>query len=377
MTGSRENHEFMEGHMKPFLAVNGIQPLRLSAALTERHRSPGGYILSDELHAAMDAAMLLGIPLLLTGDPGTGKTQAARWLSDHFGEDRLLRCDVKSTMSGRDLLYRFDEVARFRDSSAGGTPRPLIEYLEFEALGEAIVRAIGGTAKLVDIRQGGDTVGRAFGKKGQMKVSDLLPDEKGFEQAGPTARVVLIDELDKAPRDTPNDLLAEIEDMAFNIPELGVRVEAAESDALESRQRPIVIITSNSEKALPEPFLRRCAFFHIPFPENTTLSEIVKGALPKLKPGQPLFNSAVEFLLELRERTVLEKPPGTSEFLAWGECLVSEHLLKLNSSDSVFDPPENLDRVKQSLGCLVKTGPDLVAAQKKLDHMRSQKSASN
>eukprot|EP01035_Chromulina_nebulosa_P041342 gene41342-55923_t len=137
--------------MTDFVAVTGRAPLRLTAPLAEDHKVVGGYRAATGLVEAIDVAMLLGVPLLLTGEPGTGKTRAAYWLAHELGGPAPLRFDVKSGSTGRDLLYTFDEVARFRDASSGRETRPLISYLRFSALGEAILRAAGGKAVLTDM----------------------------------------------------------------------------------------------------------------------------------------------------------------------------------------------------------------------------------
>lgn len=373
----------MKTERRAFLAFarGSTGPLqRVKSAMID-HRAGHPYHASDDLHAAMDAAMLLGSPLLLTGEPGSGKTQAAYWLSRELGEtdekgrSRLLRTDVKSTMTGRDLLYRFDEVARFRDSAGGGTPRPLIEYIEFEALGEAIIRAGGGKAKLVALgsRDPAEIGEKAFGKSGgDLRAADLLPGDRAFAEAPPQCRVVLIDELDKAPRDTPNDLLAEIENMAFSIPELGIRIDSrGTSDDGLPDQRPIVVITSNSERDLPEPFLRRCAFCHLDFPGETAIKQIARDAIGPLHdaPDAGLLGSATQYLYQLR-KSALTKAPGTAEFLAWSACLADPELgVPLDISFDIASD-DQLDRIEQTLGCLVKNASDVEIARQKLRNFR-------
>ncbi len=369
---------------KDFLAFaeSALAPLQRTQLIVPDFQDPRGYQRPDGLFESFDAAMLLGLPLLITGEPGTGKTQAAYWLSQTLGEnDRevedkdkapaLLQTDVKSTTGGRDLLYRFDEVARFRDSAAGGTPRPLIDYLEFEALGEAIVRAAGGTAalKVLGSKSPEEVCLRAFGRTdGAMVAADLLPGDPSFKTAEPTCRVVLIDELDKAPRDTPNDLLAEVENMAFSIPELGLRIDAAAGAAdPRLRQRPIVVITSNSERDLPEPFLRRCAFFHIDFPSEAQLKQIVAERIRQGfgTPDKPshLAESTTSLLTELR-RADLAKKPGTAEYLAWCAWLAGSAVgLKANTRWQDLVDPEQGRRLIKSLGCLVKTKDDFGKAK--------------
>jgi MoxR-like ATPase len=334
--------------MVEFTAIQRRSPLRLRAPLTESHKDSEAYFPAQGLTEAIDVAMLLGQPLLLTGDPGTGKTRAAHWLADKLGLAPLLRHDVKSTSTGTDLLYYFDEAARFRDSTRGKF-RPLIEYLRFNALGEAIVRAAGSAAILGSVTGEplkGEAIKRhqkiladAFGEAGdgdKVTAALLLPEDTGFATAEPRHSVVLIDELDKAPRDTPNDLLAEIEDMSFRIPELGITLTANESGL-----RPIVIITSNSEKSLPEPFLRRCAYFDIPFPRRYdrtkdkswpgegTLEQIVEGRIAALAGGGTMVQQALDLFQRLRKPdSGIRKAPGTAELLAWLDIMVARNDLK-------------------------------------------------
>lgn len=370
-----QNHEFLA------FAHHVGGPLWRKSAPVRETGAGREYHASDALKAAMDAAMLLGMPLLLTGEPGSGKTQAAYWLSRVLGESarpgggHLLRSDVKSTMAGRDLLYRFDEVARFRDSAAGGTPRPLIDYIEFEALGEAIIRAGGGTARLMPMgsRDPQEIAQRAFGRHdGRLVAADLLPGDPAFADAPAECRVVLIDELDKAPRDTPNDLLAEIETMAFSIPELGLRVDSRGSgDADAPDQRPIVVITSNSERDLPEPFLRRCAYCHIDFPGQEAVKTIARDAIGQFAtaPAKGLLDSATQFLFLLRGSS-LNRVPGTAEFLAWCARLAQDDIGL--APDQGFDTASEAQRSKivDTLGLLAKNEADLALARQKLIEFR-------
>ncbi|MEI2769421.1 MAG: AAA family ATPase, partial [Candidatus Competibacter sp.] len=215
----------------------------------EALRAPEGYLAPPDLAAAVDAALTLGIPLLLTGEPGSGKSALADSVAYELGLGRALRFVVKSDTEARDLFYRFDTVGRFHAAQTPGADAHPGRHISFAALGKAIlhakppsfVEALGVPAHAVD-----------------------HPGER-------TRSVVLIDEIDKAPRDVPNDILVEIETMAFDIPELGggdrgpVRVGLDDAKN-ENQYRPIVIFTSNREKALPEPFLRRCAFYHLEFP---------------------------------------------------------------------------------------------------------------
>lgn len=367
--------------LTPFTAVLSEGPLQLRAPLTERHKTAEAYFPAVGLAEAMDLAMLLGQPLLLTGDPGTGKTRAAYWLAYQLRNAvRVLRYDVKSTSSGTDLLYHFDEVARFRDSTRQ-LERPLVRYLRFSALGEAILRAAGGDAVLCTsegeplegeaLSRNSELLVDAFGEGGRTisgaaKAALLLPDDKYFSRTEPEHLIVLIDELDKAPRDTPNDLLGEIEDMRFEIRELGLQVKA------DPNFRPIVLVTSNAEKSLPDPFLRRCAYFDIPFPRRYdqrkdgkwpgrgTLEEIVEGRIDALAGGGRLVEEALDLFQRLRRDDAgVRKRPGTAELLAWLDLLVHRH---------GFGPQDDLkthyDIVDLTLGSAIKTSDDLEAARR-------------
>lgn len=301
-----------------FLKVSEGKPLELGDPLTLPHLDPEHYEPAEGLAQAIESAALLGMPLLLTGEPGMGKTQASRWLA-HMLRARYLRHNVKSDTTGRELLYVFDEVGRFREASRG-IERPLIEYITFSALGEAIVRGIGGASELLSCRPGQPIPENAFGKDARLSTASLLPRDPSFAGAKPEHCVVLIDELDKAPRDTPNDLLAEFENLSFEIPELGVRVDA------EKKRRPIVLITSNSERTLPPPFLRRCLFFDIPAPNEKTMMEIVGKILGtrNLDGDTPLFKDAWRLYNWIRDDQRMGKKPGTAEFLTWLDLLMAQ-----------------------------------------------------
>lgn len=359
--------------MVEFSAVASERPFRLHPPLTERHKFVGSYIPSSGLPEAADVAMMLGIPLLLSGPPGTGKTRAAYWLANRLYEGVPLRFDVKSGSTGTDLLYHFDEVARFRDSTRQQN-RPLTDYLRFSALGEAILRAAGGNAVLEAIAGHGDArenqraiegedmlrrhselLHEAFGETwtpidGAARTAHLLPADDEFARAEPAQIVVLVDEIDKAPRDTPNDLLMEFEEMRFQIPELGLTVRA------NPEIRPIVVITSNAEKSLPEPFLRRCAFFDIPFPGGPELRAIIDGVIGDSAGGAPLISDVIEIFDLLRApESDISRAPGTAELLAWIDVLKRQPDtgLKASLADVV-----RADKPIYGLGCLLKREDD-------------------
>lgn len=365
-------------HPFAFLAVKSEKPPVLRTPFAASYPDPAKYLPAPGLCEALDAAMLLGMPLLLTGEPGTGKTQAARWLAWRLGAP-LLRHDVKSTTAGRDLLYAFDEVARFRDASAaasGGGGRALVDYVCFSALGEAILRTLPRAAAVVPLRAGaaipqaafaaprdGIAIGKeAIEQNDDPRVAQLLPGDPGFAKGGPEHCVVLIDELDKAPRDTPNDLLAEVESLSFELPELGLRIAA------DPAWRPVVIITSNSERALPEPFLRRCLFFDIPPPDEDAMAKIVfqsiKGVVSRsvdgTYSGKALFNSAWRFYAALRGAPNLRKKPGTAELLGWLDLLRNQ--AKFGVDEALGSDKASVARIEPTLACLAKAPEDRVLA---------------
>jgi MoxR-like ATPase len=259
------------------------------SALFARKHSASGYLPDAGLVDAVNVALLLCQPLLVTGEPGTGKTQLAAAVAYQLGLEQPLIFETKSTAAARDLFYSFDHVGRFRNAQTGATV-DIRHFLTYNALGEAILRA-----------QDPKTIGH------------LVPDS--FELSPPRRSVVLIDEIDKAPRDFPNDILNEIDRLFFRIPELGGAIVGVEHD----RYRPILIMTSNSEKSLPDAFLRRCIFYSIPFPDEARLQQIILSRLGELISHEAvLLKDTVAFLLAIRLDAVgLRKRPGTAEMLNW------------------------------------------------------------
>lgn len=327
----------MEKSRTTFLAIESRNPLKLCMPLIAKHDDAARYEPPDGLIEALDVAMMLGEPIVLTGAPGAGKTQAARWLAYDLDAGEVLRFDVKSTTLGGDLLYAFDDVARFRDAAAAGAGgpgvKPLVRYLRFNALGHGIVRAAGPNSVLWtgdEPLEGREMIQRhrkllddVFGKdwepsSDRVRVADLLPDDVKFRESGRgrEVRVVLIDELDKAPRDTPNDLLVEVENMTFLIAELGLRVKT------DREMRPIVVITSNAEKPLPEPFLRRCTYFNLPRVRGEKLEKILQGSLPPEQLSKAFVKELVQVADVLHDsEDAIHRKPGTAEMLAWSEVL--------------------------------------------------------
>ena len=237
-----------------------------------RFGSTGNYIATDDLKVAVNASIALERPLLVKGEPGTGKTELAREIAASLGLE-LLEWSVKSTTKAQQGLYEYDAVSRLRDSQLGDERvRDVANYIRPGKLWEAF--------------------------------------------AAPERRVLLIDEVDKADIEFPNDLLQELDRMEFHVYETG--------ETIRAQHRPIVIITSNNEKELPDAFLRRCFFHYIAFPDAQTLEQIVEVHHPGIR--KDLVRAALEQFFEIRETPGLKKKPSTSEVLDWLKLLMAEDL---------------------------------------------------
>ena len=235
-----------------------------------RFEGTAGYVATDDLKTAVNAAIVLERPLLVKGEPGTGKTVLAREIAQAIGAP-IIEWHIKSTTKAQQGLYEYDAVARLRDSQLGDKRvHDIVNYIRRGKLWEAFTAA--------------------------------------------ERPVLLIDEIDKADIEFPNDLLQELDRMEFFVYETGETVKAI--------RRPIVIITSNNEKELPDAFLRRCFFHYIKFPDPETMQAIVDVHFPGIK--QRLVSEALSIFFELRDVPGLKKKPSTSELLDWLKLLLNE-----------------------------------------------------
>lgn len=262
----------------PFRVVNDELegPIADPSVLSERPYAAFGktfekdalrFVPGERLETAINTAIAVGEPLLLTGAPGTGKTQAAYYTAYKLGIEPVLHFQVKSDGTAQDLLYHFDTVRYFHDANLNKSGElNKADYVEKRALWHALISE--------------------------------------------TPRVLLIDEIDKAPRDFPNDLLHELDKMEFMVAETEERVSAG------PEKRPIVFITSNSERRLPEPFLRRCVYHHIRFDDKLVEQAVAKRRDEFSALSDEFLNMATQRFLTLRAKP-LRKQPSTSEFLVW------------------------------------------------------------
>ncbi len=238
----------------------------------KRFDGTADYIATDDLKVAVDAAVMLRRPLLVKGEPGTGKTVLAQEVAKAVGAP-LIEWNVKSTTKAQQGLYEYDAVARLRDGQ----------------LGEERVHDI-----------------RNYIKKGKLWEAFTAP----------RLPVLLIDEIDKADIEFPNDLLQELDRMSFDVYETQERIVA--------KERPIVVITSNNEKELPDAFLRRCFFHYIKFPDRDTMRSIIDVHYPDIQ--KMLVTKAMDIFYEIRDVPGLKKKPSTSELLDWLKLLMNEDM---------------------------------------------------
>jgi MoxR-like ATPase len=302
------------------------------------------YKPSDELLAAVNTALFLQRPLLLSGDPGTGKTECADFVArqlqqaypDKFKIRGALRFNTKSVSQSTDLFYHYDAVAHFGDKEN----KRKESFISLTSLGTALM----STREI-------NKDWYAFSNY----ESDVVNKNAGF------GSVVLIDEIDKAPRDFPNDLLAELEKppFKFNIKEL------TGFEIVQDIEKPVfIIITSNNEKGLPDAFLRRCVFHHINFPGPEILMDIVKS---KLNAENPFFADAINLFLKFRNKKNINKPPATSELIDWISCLLKKDLLNTNLQDWEKAGSDYRKKIADTLGIIAKNKPDFENLRNEID----------
>lgn len=261
--------------------------------------SGGGYIASEQLLSAVNVAVLLQKPLLVKGEPGTGKTMLAQAVADSLGR-RLIIWNIKSTTKAQDGLYVYDVVQRLYDSQFGG-------------------------ADVADIKR--------YVKLGKLGEAFSADDDV----------ILLIDEIDKADIEFPNDLLWELDRMEFNIPETG--------ETITAKKRPVVIITSNAEKELPDAFLRRCVFHYIEFPSKELMERIVKEHFPNIE--QNMLDAALSAFYRLRGMSAIQKKPATSELVDWIRALTLSGI-----------PASKIESELPFAGVLLKKNEDLDAVER-------------
>ena len=257
------------------------------------------YISTEDLTIAVNASITLERPLLVKGEPGTGKTELARQIAKNLNVE-IFEWNIKSTTRAQQGLYEYDAVSRLRDSQ----------------LGDAKIKNISNY-----IRKG--KIWEAFENKNKC--------------------VLLIDEIDKADIEFPNDLLQELDRMDFYVYETGQTIKA--------KTRPIIIITSNNEKELPDAFLRRCFFHYIKFPDSDTLGKIIEVHFPKIK--KALLEKALVKFFEIRETPGLKKKPSTSEALDWLKLLLAEDISPLDLNN------DRKDLLPKLHGALLKNEQDV------------------
>ena len=258
------------------------------------------YVATDDLRMAVNAAVALKRPLLIKGEPGTGKTMLAEEVAAGLGM-RLIQWHIKSTTKAQQGLYEYDAVSRLRDSQLGDDRvHDIANYIKKGTLWEAF---------------------------------------EADEQV-----VLLIDEIDKADIEFPNDLLVEIDRMEFFVYETG--------ETIKAKQRPVIIITSNNEKELPDAFLRRCFFHFINFPDRDTMRQIVDVHYPNIK--QSLVNEALEVFFDVREIPGLKKKPSTSELIDWLKLLMADDI-----PDEILKDRDHTKAIPPLYGALLKNEQDV------------------
>ncbi len=289
--------------------------------LNEKINDPKLYLPPKGLVSAVNVALNLGQPLLLTGEPGTGKTQLAHHVAHYFKLGEVIVFNAQTTSTAKDLFYRYDALGHFQYSQTQTeplTPEQVEEkYIRYQALGAAI--------------------------------------------RSQSRRVVLLDEIDKAPRDLPNDVLAALEGLRFDVPEIG------KSFKTSPENRPVIILTSNSEKNLPDAFLRRVAYYHIEFPAAADLLRILQQKLNGFDSdaGKKQLDAIIAHfeMIRAKDRVKLRKNPATAELIQWAALLrkMEFDASKLNNLAALN--PEEKEQLSWSYSVLAKNKDDLKTLQ--------------
>lgn len=284
---------------------------------------PKGYIPSSELVAAVNVALALGQPLLLTGEPGSGKTGLAHYLAHELQLVEPIVFNAQTVSTQKDMFYHYDALGHFHWAQSNRENTGKLSQEDFEK-------------RLNLIRYEG--LGLAIKKAVEHQVKSI----------------VLIDEIDKAPRDLPNDLLNAIEELSFDVPE--IPGESKVSYKCPEELKPIVIITSNSEKNLPDAFLRRVVYFHIEFPSKEILLQILQKRIPALETAD--LDALIQYFTRIRDNKHLNKNPATAELIAWSTLLSTLGFPTNKLKDGSFDKKEK-EILRLANSVLAKTKDDL------------------
>lgn len=310
------------------------------------------YKLSKDQQDVIDMAMEMNKPLLLSGKPGTGKTQMAH--SYIFQNDKgfqdVFQFNTKSTSVYKDLLYSYDAIEHFRDTQISKdkeTAKPAEDFIRLQALGKAIVLAKGLNHPIFKKDKWKTILMNSFQKQNVDDVYKLN-----------SKNLVLIDEIDKAPRDFPNDLLNELDNFEFSINEIDETISFRDSEDQDKLKNILILITSNNEKNLPDAFLRRCLFFHIEISEQK-LKEIILQKLQDLnidlntyKKDESWLNDRIQEIQKIYLENRIEKKPGAAECIEWAVWMSQKEENKKNVEQSLyllFKKKQDLDVAKEIL----------------------------